>query len=279
MKTLILALALAVGAVSAQAATLKIAAVTGTAGACHGLPVGAPAGQKAYYKHLAARLGRDIQECPVATEATAAQAVAAGSVDIAVLDPAAFAPVRAQTRAILTLRPTGTLNRIPVLAVTKAGASRADIAALRGAKVVYAGSTPAALGVPRRAVVDQGAGPGFFALEDVAADADAAVAKLRSGADDALIINAGSWQRLCQGEHAKENRCTDLKVIWRGRPRATKAMVIRRDMPDELRFRLIGIHVALHLEDKPAFAWASSWIPQGAEFEPTEADALALAAR
>lgn len=279
MRAVILAFGLAASALSAQAATLKIAAVTGAAGACHGLPGGVSEGQKSYYQHLAARLGRDIQLCPMATEAAAAQALAAGAVDVAVLHPAGFAPVSAQTRAILTVRPTGGLNRIPVLVVTKASSGASAIAALRGLAVVYAGPTPAAMGVPRQAVADQGAGPGFFSREDVATDGDAAAAKLRSGSDDALIINAGAWQRLCQGEHAQDNRCADLKVIWRGRPRAVQAVVVRRDMPDELRFRLIGIHVALHLENKPAFAWASAWMPQGAEFEPTEADALALAAR
>jgi ABC-type phosphate/phosphonate transport system substrate-binding protein len=274
-----LALALTAAAVSTQAATLKIAAVTGAAGACHALSGGAPAGQKAYYKHLAARLGRDIQECPMATEAAAAQALASGTVDIALLDPAGFAPVHAQTRAILTVRRMGALNRIPVLAVSKASSGRAGVAALRGATAVYAGSTPAALGVPRQALADQGAGPGFFGREDVEPDVDAAAAKLRGGAADVLIINAAAWQRLCQGNHSQDNRCGDLKVIWRGRPQATQALVVRRDMPDDLRFRLIGIHVALHLEAKEAFAWASAWVPRAAEFEPTEADALALAAR
>ena len=68
-------------------------------------------------------------------------------------------------------------------------------------------------------------------------------------------------------------------MLWRGRPRAIKALVVRRDMPDDLRFRLIGIYVAMHLEAKEAFAWGASWMPGGAEFEPTEADALALFAR
>jgi hypothetical protein len=54
---------------------------------------------------------------------------------------------------------------------------------------------------------------------------------------------------------------------------------VRRDIPDELRFRLIGIHVAMHFEAKDAFAWASSWVPNAADFEPTEAAALAPAAR
>lgn len=276
---LMLAAALSLAAPAAEAASFRIAAVTGTAGACHALEAGAPAGEKAYFRHLEARLGRDILTCPVVDRAAAAQALAAGGLDAAVLDPAAYAPAQATTRAILTVRPAGHLNRIPLVAVAKAAnGSVTDLASLRGKAVVFGGSVDASLAVPRQALADQGAGPGFFSREDVAPSADAAAAKLRSGAAEALVLNAAAWQRLCQGERAQENRCADLKVIWRGRPRAALALVVRRDMPDDLRFRLIGIHVAMHLEAKDAFAWASSWAPQAAEFEPTEAGALALAA-
>jgi ABC-type phosphate/phosphonate transport system substrate-binding protein len=128
-------------------------------------------------------------------------------------------------------------------------------------------------------LADQGAGKGFFSREDVATDGEAAAAKLRAGGADALALNAAAWQRLCQDDRPQDHRCGDLKVIWRGRQRAPLALAVRRDIPDELRFRLIGIHVAMHLEAKNAFAWASSFVSNGAEFEPTEAEALALAAR
>lgn len=279
MKVLVLAAAIAVLAGAVDAATLKIAAVTGAAGACHALGGDALAGQKAYYKLLHERLGRDIQECPVATRAAAAQALASGAVDMAVLDPAAFAPVKTQVRAILTVRPTGSLNRLPVLALVKAGSPKASIASLKGGRAVFGGPSPAALTVPKQALADQGAGAGFFAKEEIAADPDAAAAALRSGAADVMVLNAASHQRLCRGKTPAEKLCDDLKIIWKGRPEAKFAVAVRRDIPDELRFRLIGIHVAMHIEAKDAFAWASNFIPQGAEFEPTEADALALAAR
>jgi ABC-type phosphate/phosphonate transport system substrate-binding protein len=274
---LLLAAALSLTAPSAQAATLKIAAITGASGACHTLEADAPAGEKAYFRLLETRLGRNILSCPVVDRAAAAQALAAGAVDTAVLDPAAYTPVQAKTRPILTVRPAGRLNRIPVVIATKANAPATDLASLRGKAIAFGGDTEAALGIPRQVLADQGAGRGFFSREDIASDADSAAARLRSGAAGALALNAAAWQRLCQGERAKDNNCRDLKVIWRGRPRASLALAVRRDIPDELRFRLIGIHVAMHIEAKDAFAWASSWTPQAAEFEPTEAEALALA--
>lgn len=279
MRVLILAAAIAAVAGAADAATLKIATVATAAGQCRALPGEAPPGQKAYYKLLHERLGRDIQECPVASRAAAAQALASGAVDMAVLDPPAFAPVKAQVRAILTVRPTGSLNRLPVLALVKANSAKANIASLKGGRVVFGGPSPAALTVPKQALADQGAGMSFFAEEEVAADPDAAAAALRSGAADVMVLNAAGHQRLCRGKTPTEKLCDDLKVIWKGRPEAKFAIAVRRDIPDELRFRLIGIHVAMHIEAKDAFAWSSNFIPQGAEFEPTEADALALAAR
>jgi ABC-type phosphate/phosphonate transport system substrate-binding protein len=275
---LLLAAALSVVAPAAQAATLKIAEVTGKAGTCHALGGDAPAGEKAYFKHLEARLGRDILTCPVADRAAAGQAVASGAVDMAVLDPAAYGPVAAKTRAILTVRPTGGLNRIPILVVVMAKSPATSLAALKGKSAVFGGQIQATLAAPRQALADQGAGPGYFSREDVAATADAAAAQLRSGADDALVLNAASWSRLCRGDRPQDKNCADLKVVWSGRQRAIQAIVVSRTIPDELRFRLIGIHVAMHIEAKDAFAGAASWMPKAAEFEPTEAEALAVAA-
>lgn len=259
---------------SAEAATFRIAAVTGKTAPCHSLASSAPAGQIAYFKHLAARLGQDVLECPVADEAAAGRALESGALDMAVMGPASFEPVKAKTRSILTVRPVGELNRIPVLVATKKTSTRTSLSALKGGTIVFAGKAAFAYGLPRKALADRGAGPGFFAREDVAAAPEAAAARLRSGAVDALVINAAAWQRLCQGDRPQDANCGDLKVIWRGRPRAAKAIVVRRDIEDELRFRLIGVHVAMHLEARDAFAWGSSWIPKAAEFEPTEADAL-----
>ncbi len=274
-----LAAVLFLAAPSAEAASLRIAEVVGSGGACHALDAGAPAGEKAYFRHLGERLGREILTCPVVDRAAAAQALAAGRLDAALLDPAAYAPVQATTRAILTVRPAGHLNRIPLVMATKANGPATSLASLHGKSLVFGGSGEATLATPRQALADQSAGPAFFSREDVAADADSAAAKLRSGAVDALVLNAAAWQRLCQGERSNDNTCRDLKVVWRGRQRATIALVVRRDMPDELRFRLIGIHVAMHIEAKDAFAWASSGVPGAADFEPTEAEALAPAGR
>jgi hypothetical protein len=62
-----------------------------------------------------------------------------------------------------------------------------------------------------------------------------------------------------------------LREIWRGRPQAVQAWVVRRDISLESWVRLVGIHVAL-FEDKPDVA---HWLaPLTTEIEPTEATAL-----
>lgn len=275
MRRLTLALAaLLLSATAAAAAPLRIAAVTGSAGACATLGASAPAGLKAYYRHLADRMQVEVQQCPFATRAAAAQALAAGRVDLAVLDPAAFAPVRQTVRAILTVRRKGAINRIPVVLAAARSSNRQGLAGARGASIVFGGSFPAAYAVPKKALADAGAGEGFFGRETVTRDEEAAIAALRAGQVQTMAVHAGAWQRLCRGDKPGEDKCADLAVLWRGRPQAELAVVVRRDMPAPDRFRLIGIHVAMHLEAPQAFQAGSAFIADGVEFEPTEADAL-----
>lgn len=269
------ALILVAAAAKPPADSLRIAAIDPKAGPCAPLQAGASAGEKAYYDHLAKRLGGKVLKCPVADRAAAAKALAAGQLDLAVLDPASFAPVAGGARAILTIRPEGGLNRIPVIvAAPAAGAKRLED--LRGKTLAFGGSTPAADALPRKVLADRGFGPGFFGRTVDAANAEGALAKLHAGQADAIVLHAAAWQRLCTPDDPKvKPPCGDLQILLKARPQAALAMVVRRDIADETRYRLIGIHLPLHLENKAAFAWASSWAPGAAEFEPTEALALA----
>lgn len=263
---------------AAAAEPLRVAAISPDAGPCAPPGAASPAGEKAYYDHLAKRLGAPVQRCPIASAAEAAAALAAGKLDLAVLDPAAFAPVKATTRAILTLRPEGGLNRIMIVLAVPAASPARSLADLRGKTLVFGGGTPAALALPRQALADRGAASGFFGQERVEADGDAAVARLRGGQAQAMVLHAAAWQRLCPKVAVKKAKpCTDLRVLARIRPQASRAIVVRQDMPLDTRYRLIGIHLPLHFENRSAFAWASAWSPKAAEFEPTEAQALTAA--
>lgn len=277
MKRLLLAIA-ALLASAAQAQTpgapLRIAQLSETTAPCRPLAAGDPPGQRAYHRLLGERLGVTTQTCAFADRAAAAQALARGQVDIAVLDGEAYRPVAGEVRAVMTVRPRGQLTRLPiVLSVAKDSPAR-TLSDLRGADLVFGGRMKAHLDAPRRALADYGAPESFFGEALLAADYEEAAARLRSGEAAAMALHAGAWQRLCRGNAPGEDLCDDLRVVWRARPLADLALAVRRDMPDERRFRLIGVHVAMHLEAPEAFAWAAAFVPEAEEFEPTEAEAL-----
>ncbi|MFZ5720689.1 MAG: PhnD/SsuA/transferrin family substrate-binding protein [Pseudomonadota bacterium] len=262
---------------AASAAPLRIAAVGQGSGPCAPVGVGVSVGEKAYYDHLGARLQTQVLRCPVPDAKAAAAALAAGSLDMARLDPEAFAAVRSTARAILTVRPERAPNRIPVVLAVRASDSRRQLAALNGATVAFGGTTAAGLSIPRTVLAERGAGAGFY-KELIAEDGEVALAELRRGRVDAAAVHAAAWQRVCRMVTPKDPEpCRDLRIVFKARPQAHEALVVRRDMPAELRYRLIGIHMPLHLEAPAAFAFATVGAPKAAEFTPAEADALAVA--
>ena len=278
MRRLLAAMAaLLLSAGAAEAAPLRIAAIGPGVAGCKALDAAAPAGERAYYAHLAKRLGVDVLNCPMATPAAAAAALAAGQVDIALLDPAAFAPVQKTTRAILTVRSEGSPNRIPVILAVRGGDARRTLDGLKGAHLALAGRSAASIDTPHAMLAERGAGAGYF-QEEVDVDGETAVERLRAGKVDAVAVHAAAWQRACPPVAPKTPLpCRDLFVVIKARPRADEALVVRRDMPLDLRYRLIGIHMALHLEAPAAFAYAAGFAKSAAEFQPAEADALTLA--
>ena len=268
---------LLLSAVAAEAAPLRIAAIGPGVASCKALDAAAPAGERTYYAHLAKRLGVDVLNCPVATPAAAAAALAAGQVDVALLDPAAFAPVEKTTRAILTVRSQGAPNRIPVILAVRANDARHTLDSLKGARLALAGRSAASIDPPHAVLAERGAAAGYL-KEEVEVDGETAVERLRGGKVDAVALHAAAWQRACPPVAPKTPLpCRDLFVVIKARPRAEQALVVRRDMPLDLRYRLIGIHMALHLEAPAAFAYAAGFAKAPAEFQPAEADALTLA--
>ena len=146
---------------------------------------------------------------------------------------------------------------------------------LMGRTVAFGGSGAVALNVPRQVLAEQGYGGSFAGHEQVTASETAALSALRAGKADAVALGDAAWQRQCQNPSPKVQGCADLKVVWRARPQAQRAFAVRRDLPDPLRYRVLGVHLAMHLEDRPAFDWAAAQLaPGAAAFEPAEAQAL-----
>jgi len=252
-------------------------ASVGANAACRPLPAGAPPGLMSLHKLLSARLGVQVLDCPLADRRSAAAALASGSVDMAELDPGSYALAADNVRAILTVTPTGEPGRVPVVVAVTVASGITSLADLKGRRAVFAGSATYDFTGPRAALSDQGAGTGFFSSEIKAESAGSAAQLLRSRGADALLLNGDAWERSCRGDTPTAKPCSDLKIVWRGRPRAKTAMAVRRDMPAQIRYRLVGIYVAMHLESPEAFAAASALKPGAGSFDPTEADALSPA--
>ena len=138
-RVILAATAVLLSAAQAQTPTLplRIAEVGGAAGPCSPLDAEAPAGQKAYFKLLAERLQTEVLNCPMADDMAAASALAAGQVDVARLNGAAFGPVSGTVRSVLTTRAKGALNRLPIVVATLNTAPTRTLGDLAGASLVF----------------------------------------------------------------------------------------------------------------------------------------------
>jgi len=279
LKSFVMAALLIAATAEASAAPaagpFRIGVVTGAEGVCGAPGSNAPAGQAAYVAHLARRLARPVEVCPVVDMAAAARLLADGKIDFAQLDPVAYKPVAAGVRPLLTARTQDGFGRVETVMVVRAGGPE-NLAPGPGERVGFAGTAPYELDLLKRALTDHGIA---FAQPETARIYEgpaAAAERLRQSEIDFLVLYSAAWQRLCRPMSAGGTPCADLREVFRGRPRAAQAWAVRRDIDDDTRFRLVGIHVALHLENPAAFGWVA---PAARELEPTEASALDLSVR
>jgi ABC-type phosphate/phosphonate transport system substrate-binding protein len=249
----------------------RIAVLAAADGPCAAPPANAPAGERAYFDLLTKRLERAVLACPVASYASGAAALAAGRLDMAVVDAASFPAVSGAVRATITAHADGTPVRVPVVLAVLNGHDGAP-ASLKGRTIAFGGSSAVALTLPRQVLAEQGY---VGERELVVAGEAAALAALRGGQADAVALQAAAWQRQCRGATPKAQPCNDLRLVWRARPHAERAFAVRKDLPDPLRYRLLGVHMSMNLEDRAAFDWAAAQLaPGAADFQPAEALAL-----
>ncbi|MFZ4601298.1 MAG: PhnD/SsuA/transferrin family substrate-binding protein [Caulobacterales bacterium] len=274
IKRALLALAF-LGAPAVQAAApapLRLAIEGLPPGPCAPAPQ-SPAGLSTYTRLLETRLGRPVLACPVADKAAAAAALASGGVDLAMLDPQSF-PAAGKARPILAPHSLEDFGRVEMIFAAMSTSPRAGPKGLAGARLALAGAHPVAAGGPLRVAQDAGIAPTAFAAVASERDPEAAIAAVRAGRADVAAFHAAAWRRLCRTDKPGEQPCKDLKVVYAARPQARLALVAPLSMPDELRYRLIGIHIAMHLEAPEAFAFAARGATGAVSFDPTEASAL-----
>jgi ABC-type phosphate/phosphonate transport system substrate-binding protein len=212
--------------------------------------------------------------------AGAAALIGAGGADLALIDPAAAASVpdfTAKARAILAPRQGDEYGRVEMVAVTTAASPRKTHADLAGARVVLGGNHRVAAEGPFRALADWGVQRETLGAVTQAGDPDLAVKALREGKADVMLLHVSAWFRMCRPTRPGEKRCADLHEAFRARPRAKLAWAAPLSMDETLRYRLIGIHIALHLDAPAAYAWVAAQAPNAQSIDPTEAGALTIA--
>ncbi len=227
--------------------------------------------QRAYVRHLAERMEVPVQVCPVASRDEAAKALAERRADIALLDPASYAPYQTSLRPILTQREPMDLGRTEVVLAVSEASPMHKLDDADHAPLLFAGDSPPRLDGPRRTLISAGLPQAALGAARVLASPAEVAMQLHGNPAVAGVFLSADWSRLCRGMGKDDHPCQGLREIWRGRAQANTAWVVRRDIPLESWVRLVGIHVAL-FEDKPEVA---HWLaPDTQEIEPTEASAL-----
>ncbi len=229
-----------------------------------------PAPLTRYLKLLSDRLEIPVEACPITDRADGAKKLADKAIDVTLLDPASYAPVAATVRPFLTKR-VGTLGRTEtVLVVADASAIR-TLPQAEGKRLIFAGKIPVMWDEPKHALHDAKLSDATLGTAVATTNVNAAMAAVRSGATDAMVLHSAAYTRLCRGASKSDRPCAGLREVWRGRPIAQEAWAMRRDMPPETWVRLVGIHVALFTDAPDVAAWLA---PGTTEIEPIEAMGL-----
>lgn len=245
-------------------------------------------GWTAYLTMLSDRLGRDILGC--GTDAgNVPSLLKSGDLDFAFVSSS---PADARTEglpAILRIRNKGMLPRPEVIVLTGRGASLSDYDPLQSAELpaskvlsaftmseliaLTAVSEGGAIGDPtiqERARAFAGSFADVWPTATATIDPIKAIGRL-SDADntDILFLTQGRYLESCT---KKKDLCTDITPVWRGFVPLAIGYATRPTLPKELRYRLIGIHVALHVERPDLLATVGG--PDAEELEPAEMTAF-----
>lgn len=230
-----------------------------------------PDAQRGHARHMAERMEIPVTLCAMASRKEIAEALAAGTIEMGLLDREAYMPVKASVRPILTERIPVELGRaVAVIAVPEKSALRSLPDADR-AKIIMSQRNPQMLYRIKQTMTTVGMPAETLEAGTVVANVAEALSAMRAGNGDAAVLNAAEWYRHCRGDKQNPKPCQGFREIWRGRSPADQAWSVKRDISLESHARIVGIHVAL-FQEKPEIA---KWLaPRTTEIEPTEATAL-----
>lgn len=232
----------------------------------------------AYVAHLQKRLEKPVLLCGAKDSAAAAQALQAGEVEMALLEPQRFIAIKDKARAILAPRFEASQGRVLAVALTLKSSGRDNLEKLKFGRPIFIGETPQSRVIPLQALADHGLDTKSLG-EPVIATENTGYQQLRDGKGDMLVITAGARQRICRAEDPKGGICPDVMEAWRGRPTAPKAFAVSNNMSEADRYQLIGIHIAMHNDNPAAFGFVAKLMPKAIMLDPTEPTALLKASR
>jgi ABC-type phosphate/phosphonate transport system substrate-binding protein len=254
---------------AALPATLRVGIQMGRDVPCAADAKDMPVGIADYGKLLSTRLGTTVELCGFANGQGIAKAFADGKVDFAPLNAADYPAAHGSVRPILNAWAQQELPRSPIVAIARPTAGLKTAADVARGRVAVLAKGPLTYDLSRAALAAKG-GSGILKAETpVVGSFGNGLTALNAGRIDTLLLPIDYWMLGCA---AAKDACRPFKIVWQDRPVPASAWCLRTGLPAELRYRLIGIHVALSYDDRKAFAAVAG--PRGAGFDATEATAL-----
>lgn len=251
---------------------LPLATQSSDAEGCYSADELTDPGAKAYIDHIGSRFANPIVLCLTENSEGSAAFAQRGDASLAWIDQGQAADLGDEWRTFLTLRAKDGLGRPPYVLFTVSDAS--DIGSISISEIGFVGQEPERLfvGMALETLEDHGFQLSSDASGQLHSDVQELLAAVRTKDSAAGMLDSNAWGRECGILDPSFNPCDDLSVVYQERPRATSAMIISASAPSELRYRMVSIHIALHMEAPEAFDWINQ--DQGSEFQPAEPDAL-----
>lgn len=225
----------------------------------------------AYVSHVQARFSSTIELCILGDEAS----VDLSTLDLAWGDRGQLQDLSNAYRPFLTPRRANGLGRVPIVFFQQEEGDVENLREMTGGPLALDSWRPAALNQEMPLEVLDNFRIARNSIDVVTEEGpEAVVQAVRDGTAPVGALEASAWARVCQTFRADQVGCADMEEIATMRPRAEVGMVIRRSATKELRFRMVGVHANMHLENDKAFRWLVG--PDVPELEPTEAEAFSV---
>jgi ABC-type phosphate/phosphonate transport system substrate-binding protein len=249
-------------------ATLRVGFEAGRDIPCAAADKATPAGIARYGKLLSDRLGIPVEMCGFANAQAIANAFAHDKLDFAPLSAAAY-PAAGGVRPILTSLPKNALPRGPIVAIAMSSDRKGAADVARG-RVATLAKGPLTYDLARATLAANGGSAILKTATPVVGSVNDGLSALQSHKIDSLLLPIDYWATSCAGA---KTACKSFQIVWQGRPVPDTAWCLRTRLGDELRYRLVGIHVALRFDDPAAFEAVAG--PNADTFDPAEATAFA----